>query len=98
MPTERIQAAAWRCPKTGRVFEADTHADALNDAGYSVNVMENLSPAQFMEIEAQCGFTTTQGRFVDRSEAFSIASGQCQLIAAVSGRDYLLSEEIIHLH
>lgn len=74
---EAIRAAAIRFPD-GKVIEGTFHADCwliAYDQGYVAEQMGDEFTAEFLiqKYKAEEGFTTTQGRFVDREEAYRIA-------------------------
>jgi len=66
---ETIKAAALRHPETGEVHEGISHGDALNAALNSKKYSEMTA----YSVPWEEGFTTSEGRYVDREEAARIA-------------------------
>lgn len=67
---------------------------ALQPVSRHCNIINHLASSGFPKpIKGKQGFLTSTGRFVDRKEAFKIASDALQLKETPS-RDYLLSEDL----
>lgn len=88
---ERIVCAAMRDPKTKQVYLCVRHGDDLfwdQVRGTHGNVVDCIGYEQ--------GFITNRKRYVDRKEAFKIATEQGQIIRAVGGNglERLYSENL----
>lgn len=92
--TRRIICAAVK--KEDRIWYGHRHTDALramdNELSYS------LSRRQIMEdpIPVRQGFVTNEGYFVDRDEAFTIATQESKQCESIKSRedDRLYSEDL----
>ncbi len=93
---ETIRAAAFKCPITGSISEADTHADAFYSAeifetinrelggerGYedvATELAKRLGEDGWAKLSDCDGFTTSTGRFLNRSQSLKIALAAKQL-------------------
>lgn len=98
---EAIRAAAIRFPD-GTVYEGAIHAECWYEAYSKGKIQTDPAQGEFVtlidEYGVEEGFTTTKGRFVGRSEAYSlsVSSGQRPPEAKTPGvfTDWLDSEDI----
>lgn len=85
---EAIRAAAIRFPD-GTIFEGTFHAECWYEAYSKGKIAEDPSEGEFINLieryKVDEGFTTTTGRFVDRSEAYDISVAALQRPAEEPG-------------
>lgn len=84
----RIEAAAYRDPKTGIVHEAEDHQTAESNSGKSPEPTE-----EGRETENH-GFTTDKGEFVTREKAQEIAEKSGQFLGKKTDRPVMHSNEV----
>lgn len=81
MEREKVTAAAIRV--SGQVFTASNHGEAFNDAEHALGYIPRG--------DAEDGFVTSSGRFVDRETAYDIAEDAGQVPQNDNG-------EMMHYH
>jgi hypothetical protein len=93
---ESIKAAAVRSRKTGQVFTGVAHFAAMGDAIRTLKIGPVEIAQHFPDLDNDQGFVTSEGRYVDRTEAAEIgrAANQLKEVGATVGGK-LVSEGLI---
>lgn len=104
---ERIKLAAWKDPRTGKIYTGDMHVDAWyeamrDDPDYPDKTTGADVWAEWMMLKigdelffASEGFITTSERFVDREEGLIIAKKYLVLSEYVIKSGSLCAENLI---
>jgi hypothetical protein len=91
MSKEKIICAAIKL-ETGEIFYGHRHNNCIE--AINSQLSWDLSRSQIKKIEKEQGFVTSDGRFVDRQQAWKIAESAGQIIRQSGGKGTLYSEDI----
>jgi len=89
---EKIICAAIQIVDTGKVFYGHRHDQCLNSLNSELSWTMNRQ--EISKVEKIQGFVTSEGRFVDRKEAWIIAEKSNQIVRQSGGKGTLYSEDL----
>lgn len=81
-----------RLDDTGKVYYGHRHNNCIESA--SGELSWTMNRQEMLKIKKTQGFVTSEGRFVDREEAWKIAEIANQIIRQSGGKGTLYSEDL----
>ena len=89
---EKIICAAIQIVESGKIYYGHRHDKCI--ASMNGELSWTMNRQEMMAVKYEQGFITSENRFVDRKEAWNIASKNNQIIRQSGGLGTLYSEDL----